>query len=93
MKPAQCRSCGAPVIWAINERTKKRAPIDAEPADNGPIVFVHDPGFGGDPEYRVLAKADRVDGAVLRAAGIRPAFYTNHFQTCPNARQHATDRR
>ena len=81
MKTAKCRSCGAPIIWAVNDRTKKRAPIDAEPVEDGPVYFTHDPGDGGDPEYRVLTKAER-------APGVPGPLYTNHFQTCPTREQH-----
>jgi hypothetical protein len=86
MRIQQCRSCRAPIVWAVNERTKKRAPIDAEPVEDGPVYFTHNPGDGGDPEYRVLTKEQR-------SAGVPGFLHTNHFQTCPNAAQHVKDRR
>lgn len=81
MKVQHCRSCQARVIWAINVKTKSKAPIDADPVEDGIVVFTHQPGMGGDPEYRVLDKIER--NAVL--TGPR---YSNHFKTCPNAKQH-----
>ena len=81
MKTQQCRSCGAPVIWAVHETTKKRAPIDATPVEDGNVIFVHEPGMGGDPEYHVLTKTER-------AFPVLTSRHTNHFLSCPNAKQH-----
>jgi len=82
MKTARCRSCGAPIIWAINNRTGRKAPIDAEPAADGPIYLTSDGDTGGDPAYAIVAVADR-------DLALHPGpFYTNHFMTCPNAAQH-----
>ncbi len=81
MKTATCRSCGASIVWAVNDRTGKQAPIDAAPAEDGPVVFTHEPGNGGDPEYHVLTKDER-------AAGVAAERYTNHWQTCPTREQH-----
>jgi hypothetical protein len=65
----------------VNAATKRRAPIDVEPADDGNVIFTHEPGNGSDPEYRVLTKAER-------AAPITAPRHTSHFTTCPNAKQH-----
>lgn len=37
-----CRSCGAPIIWAITENGK-RMPLDAEPAERPTGVFRLEP--------------------------------------------------
>lgn len=81
MKTQRCRSCDAPIIWSINAETKRKAPIDAEPVEDGSIMFVHEPGQGGDPEYHVLTKTERAHPVT----GLR---YSNHFQTCKFARNH-----
>lgn len=69
----KCRSCGAPIIWALT-RTYRIMPIDAEPVDGGNVVIV---GRG--------ERAPRVD---VRPGGTlfddRPT-YTSHFATCPDA--------
>jgi hypothetical protein len=85
MKTALCRSCNQPVIWAVNNVTKRRAPIDAVPVADGNIVFTHEPGQGGDPEYRIPSRQELDVFATMPDV----ARYTNHFATCPHAKQHA----
>lgn len=34
----QCRSCGAPVIWAVHDRTRKLAPMEQDDAGQWTIV-------------------------------------------------------
>lgn len=36
---SECRSCGAPITWAITDNGK-RIPLDAEPAPNGNLILV-----------------------------------------------------
>ena len=81
MAHPKCSSCGAPVTWAVHVDTRRRSPIDADPSEDGNIVFVHEPGMGGDPEYRLLSKAETAEPATA------PRF-SPHFATCPNAKQH-----
>jgi hypothetical protein len=73
-----CASCGAPIIWRIHDRTRKRAPINAEPAAGGTIVLLP-----GGTYYRVYTAQQ------LAAARPRTLLYTNHFVTCPAAKQWA----
>lgn len=70
----RCRSCGAPIFWAKNARTGRAAPIDAHPDTSGPIAVE------ADGTYRVLP-ADERHGRFPDAPR-----YTNHFQTCPQAK-------
>jgi hypothetical protein len=30
-----CRSCGAPIVWAVSAKSGKRMPLDARPVLNG----------------------------------------------------------
>jgi len=67
----KCRSCGAPVYWLKNDRTRQWAPIDVEVnpkgnviIENGLYVVVSHP--------RVVADSER---------------HMNHFVTCPSAGQ------
>lgn len=74
---ASCRSCGAPIVFAVTERGK-RIPIDAEPVENGNIALdrLQEP-----PRAYVLKTAtarEMVEGNL----------YVLHFSTCPNAAQH-----
>jgi hypothetical protein len=69
---AECRSCGAAIVWAITEEGK-RAPFDAEPIDmRGTFALVE----FMDPE-RVEAQSSS-----------RDRRYRSHFATCPNAAEH-----
>lgn len=75
---ARCGSCNAPVLWAINEKTGKRVPLDAVTVDDGNIVIVNRKP-NGTPIVKYLRKGEAVpDGA----------RYKSHFATCPNADQH-----
>lgn len=82
-----CRSCDAPIAWAITE-TGKRMPVDAEPVVGGSILLRH--RVVGEPpeahvtsseERAVLAKQSESRGETLR-------LFVSHFSTCPNAGAH-----
>jgi len=67
----KCRSCGAPVYWLRNDRTRKWAPIEVAVnpkgniiIENGQYVVVNHP--------RVVRDGER---------------HLNHFVTCPSADQ------
>ena len=72
MSTNNCRKCGAPIIWKTNTKTKKAAPLDIAPTNEGNIALV------GERNYTVLTKED------LDRAG-QALLYTNHFATCPEA--------
>lgn len=76
-----CRSCGAPIRWREHHRTKRLAPIDAEPvtAGAGDLVLLN----GG--RYAVgLAVLELGDVVELGDDGA-PARFTSHYATCPDA--------
>lgn len=71
-----CRSCGAPIRWALTERGR-RIPLDPEP-------------YTG-PEPSGLFRLDgRVPTAIAVPPGALEAgpVYRSHFATCPNAALH-----
>lgn len=76
---SRCRSCGADIIWLANDTTGRKAPIDATPSVDGPIVRTR-PGA-----YRVLTAMERESDIALQDYPMR---FTNHFQTCPFADRH-----
>ena len=39
MTITNCRSCGAPVIWATHARTGRPAPLDADPRPDGDLAL------------------------------------------------------
>lgn len=72
-----CRSCGAPIFWAIADA--KRKPINAEPSADGNVRVA--------PDRRRCVTHPRIEAENLRGKGWR--LHTNHFATCPQARQWA----
>lgn len=68
-----CDRCKAAVLWLMNNNTKKMAPIDREPSEDGNCLV-------GVTMYQVLTKdallAHRADGIPL---------HKSHFVTCPHA--------
>lgn len=69
-----CRSCGAPVWWAVTDAAK-RIPVDPVAAGDGNIIVLFDPAERGMLRVRVLRKDESTD---------QPRYRT-HFTTCPNA--------
>ncbi len=66
---SKCRSCGAPIIWAMTE--KKTMPVDAVPSDKGNVaVAIH----GGTVRAIVGVGPDSIGPRHL-----------SHFVTCPQA--------
>jgi hypothetical protein len=73
MNTGTCRSCGAPLRWAVSAATGKAMPLNFEPSGDGNVVL------RADGKAVVVTAAER--GAY---AG---PFYTSHFATCPDARR------
>lgn len=81
-----CRSCGAPVLWAVTPNSKA-IPLNPEPVENGNLVL--------DAPHPMLGAGGEGHGTGPRLA--RPpqldddpdgARYVSHFVTCPNAALH-----
>ena len=71
-----CSSCGAPIRWAVSDKTGKRMPLDREPVVTGNVRVIDERAY-------VLNQHER---NVANDQGV--ALYVNHFATCPNARKH-----
>ena len=69
---AVCRSCDAPIFWAVTT-TGKTMPVDAEPVPDGNVVLVEQEGDWTQPMVRVLGKDESTD----------EDRYVSHFVTCP----------
>lgn len=76
-----CRSCGAPVRWREHHRTRRLAPIDAEPnvPPLGDVVLMTGGRYAVGP---TSVPADEIEGRDETGAPLR---YTPHFSTCPES--------
>ena len=68
-----CRSCNAPIIWAVTERGRDM-PVNAEPSPDGSIQLLEHES--STPLARVLKVADRFGKTNL---------HRSHFADCPDA--------
>lgn len=82
---ASCSSCRAEIVWAVNEKSGKREPIDAGPVSNGNIEIV---ASGEDDEGRSHVVIRHLKGDELPLFGDAPPRYISHFATCPDAKTH-----
>lgn len=69
----ECRSCSAPIIWAITTKATKM-PVDAHPSPDGNIAVEQRPGMM--PLARVLNTTQRFG---------RSNLHTSHFASCQQA--------
>lgn len=85
---AECRSCGASIIWATTV-AGRRMPVDAEPLDREP------PNDGG---CFVLLRTNGEAPLALPLVGLtalslesatrnKVPLFVSHFSTCPNANE------
>jgi hypothetical protein len=73
---AKCKSCGAEIIWAINENGK-RVPLDAK-------NFIPKGLFTLEAEGRDYDKPPRAVAVGTKPLGL---IYQTHYATCPDADQ------
>lgn len=71
----RCRSCEAPIVWALTPGGK-RIPLDADPVPDGNAVIIE--RRAGVPVIELIDLAD-VDAGAVR--------YRSHFATCPQANE------
>lgn len=75
---ANCRSCGAEIIWARTV-AGRLIPLDAEPAERPKGIFrLEEALLDGGPQIAISAASDPV--------------YISHFATCPHADEHRRER-
>jgi len=79
-----CRSCDAPVRWAVVAASNKRMPLDPDPDPEGNVILLE----GG--TVRVLTAAAL---AIRHALPGGPGpLYRSHFSSCVHAAQHRKPR-
>jgi hypothetical protein len=71
----KCRSCGATIVWAINQNTSRPMPVNASPAAGGNLLLVRAVGSS-----RIVAKT-----IPAGLAKDRTDLHTSHFSDCPQA--------
>lgn len=74
-----CRSCGAPIVWAIAAGSSRRIPLDADPTDDGNLIVVRHRWDGPDRTIPIVHVVDEDAGT----DGLR---FRSHFATCPDAK-------
>ena len=72
---SRCKSCDAPIIWAVHVTTGSTAPIDQEPTEGGNIILTTDE----------LGTRYRLSTDQALEAG---DAHTSHFAECPDATTH-----
>lgn len=76
-----CRSCGAPVVWAVVHRSGRRIPLDRESlAEPRPGIAAYNPATG---RCHIVSTADLYLTERWREAGA--TFHRTHFASCPQA--------
>jgi hypothetical protein len=77
MRVEQCRSCKAPIIWAI-ARTGRPMPVDVEPIAGGNIEL---------DEQQATPQALRPLAPLARLVRAEPGVlrYRSHFASCPDS--------
>lgn len=78
-----CRSCGAPVLWAVTNKGETM-PVNATPDYRGNVILS---AMGGVLHAGVLGR-NQAAGAHDRGE----LLYTSHFADCPNASKHRRTR-
>lgn len=73
---ANCRSCGAAIIWA-ETANGKRMPVDAEPVIPKGLFVLTEQTDRSMPPLATSAASLSV-----------PRLFQSHFATCPNADEH-----
>jgi len=80
---AQCRSCKATVLWVKLLPLGRTAPLDIKLSKDGNIQMLG--------ERLVVAKVlSKIELAQAKEEG--ELLYTSHFATCPNAKQHRSQK-
>ena len=71
---AHCRSCGAEILWAVNDHSGAGIPVDAEPVANGNITL---DASGPKVLAHVLKRGEEAAEGTPR--------YQSHFSSCKDA--------
>ncbi len=81
----ECRSCHAPVIWAVTKKGK-REPVDAVPVPNGNIVLIED-RLPPDEQGRAQILSHHLGKNAGGAMDLGEDKHVSHYATCPHAKE------
>lgn len=79
-EPAFCRSCKAPIVWAVTSKTGARIPLDPDRHPNCNVVVIGSAN-GVVPLVLVLTNEEL---ARAQSYGVT-ALFRSHFASCPDA--------
>jgi len=79
---SRCRSCGAPIQWAITEGGK-RMPVDLEPSPIGNIALY---SRGEDAPIAIVITETEIE-AWKKSGSRKQRLFLSHFTTCPQAKK------
>ena len=85
--PNRCRSCHAPVLWAVSARTLKAIPLDWDPHPEG-NVRLDWVGDRGTPQATTLT-----DSELEEARRVGETLRRSHWVSCPDAERFRRPRR
>ncbi len=74
--PDACKSCRAPIVWAVTAKNGKAIPIDPVPTYDGNIRLENRDEQRQPPIAHVVGAQQEL---------VRTPRYTSHFATCPDA--------
>lgn len=77
----RCRSCDAPIFYALSTANQRPMPIDTMPVENGNVIVRQ-----GKLTTKLYAKVDTAK------ANDGEERFTSHFATCPQANEWRRDR-
>lgn len=75
---SQCRSCAAPILWTVTQKSGKKMPVDLDPVEGGNFLLVDDEDEGHILAVHKSREADYSESS----DGFR---YESHYATCPQA--------
>jgi len=72
----RCRSCNAPIVWAVSAAKGNRMPLDPDPVPDGNVWIIERPEHGAPIVGVTLHHDDLPEGTLT---------YVSHFVTCRDA--------
>lgn len=91
-RPPACRSCRAPLLWAVTAAKGKAIPLDPDPHPDGNVELGRRVETADGRSAPLAHVVDRRQEALFEEPST-PARYLSHFATCPDADRYRKDKR